>query len=61
MLPDTFLTIYLRNEFNFWNVHGIMNTWGLLQEAWFVHATQVWLAVNHKTTITSGERVRCSK
>ena len=20
----------LRNEFNFWNVHGIMNTWGLL-------------------------------
>ena len=22
---------YLRNEFNFWNVHGIMNTWGLLQ------------------------------
>ena len=23
--------IYLRNEFNFWYVHGIMNTWGLLQ------------------------------
>ena len=23
--------IYLRNEFNFWNVHGIMNTSGLLQ------------------------------
>ena len=22
---------YLRNEFNFWNVHGIMNTSGLLQ------------------------------
>ena len=22
---------YLRNEFNFWNVHGIMNTLGLLQ------------------------------
>ena len=21
----------LRNEFNFWNVHGIMNTSGLLQ------------------------------
>ena len=22
---------YLSNEFNFWNVHGIMNTSGLLQ------------------------------
>ena len=22
---------YLRNEFDFWNVHGIMNTSGLLQ------------------------------
>ena len=22
---------YLRNDFNFWNVHGIMNTRGLLQ------------------------------
>ena len=21
--------VYLRNEFNFWNVHGIMNTFGL--------------------------------
>ena len=24
-------TRHLRNEFNFWNVHGIMNTSGLLQ------------------------------
>ena len=31
------------------------------QEACFAHATQVWLAVNHNTSITSGERVRCSK
>ena len=23
--------MYLRNEFDFWNVHGIMNTSGLLQ------------------------------
>ena len=23
--------VHLRNEFNFWNVHGIMNTSGLLQ------------------------------
>ena len=23
--------VYLRNEFNFWNVHGIMNTSGLVQ------------------------------
>ena len=23
--------IHLRNEFDFWNVHGIMNTSGLLQ------------------------------
>ena len=26
-----FATVYLRNEFNFWNVHGIMNTSGLLK------------------------------
>ena len=26
--------IYLINEFNFWNVHGIMNTSGLLQSKW---------------------------
>ena len=25
---------YLRNEFDFWKVHGIMNTWGLLQSKW---------------------------
>ena len=25
---------YLRNEFNFWDVHGIMNTEGLLQSKW---------------------------
>ena len=25
------LHIYLKNEFNFWNVHGIMNTLGVLQ------------------------------
>ena len=24
------MIIHLRNEFNFWNVHGIMNTSGLL-------------------------------
>ena len=23
--------VYLRNEFDFWNVHGIINTSGLLQ------------------------------
>ena len=23
--------LYFRNEFDFWNVHGIMNTSGLLQ------------------------------
>ena len=26
--------IYLRNEFNLWNVHWIMNTSGLLQSKW---------------------------
>ena len=31
------------------------------QEACFAHATQVWLAVNHNTSATSGERFRCSK
>ena len=25
---------HLRNEFDFWNVHGIMNTSGLLQNKW---------------------------
>ena len=25
---------YLRNEFDFWNVHGIMNISGLLQNKW---------------------------
>ena len=27
----------------------------------FSRATQVWLAVNHNTSVTSGERIRCSK
>ena len=26
-----FWDVYFRNEFKFWNVHGIMNTSGLLQ------------------------------
>ena len=32
--------VYLRNKFNFWNVHGIMNTSSLLQskrEAFGLH------------------------
>ena len=31
LLIMTKTEIYLRNEFDFWNVHGIMNTLGLLQ------------------------------
>ena len=31
------------------------------QEACFARATQVWLDVNHNTSVTSGERIRCSK
>ena len=31
------------------------------QKACFARATQVWLAVNHNTSVTSGERVRFSK
>ena len=31
------------------------------EEACFARATQVWLAVNHNTGVTSGERIRCSK
>ena len=27
------------------------------QEACFAHATRVWLAVNHNTSVTSGELV----
>ena len=26
-----YFSVYIRNEFNFWNVHGIMNTSGLVQ------------------------------
>ena len=29
------------------------------QEACFARATQVWLAVNHNTSVTSGGLVRC--
>ena len=32
-----------------------------IEEACFARATRVWLAVNHNTSITSGELVRCSK
>ena len=28
---DMVVSGYLRNEFNFWKVHGIMNTSGLVQ------------------------------
>ena len=31
------------------------------QEACFARATQVWLAVNHKTSVTFGELIRSSK
>ena len=31
------------------------------EEACFARATRVWLAVNNNTSITSGEKVRCSK
>ena len=31
------------------------------QEACFACATQVWLNVNHNTSITSGKCVRCSE
>ena len=31
------------------------------QEACYARATQLWLAVNHNTSVTSGEWIRCSK
>ena len=31
VFPLVSVMVYLKNEFNFWNVHGIMNTSGLLQ------------------------------
>ena len=34
ILSLTSLGSHLRNEFNFWNVHAIMNTSGLLQSKW---------------------------
>ena len=30
-------------------------------EACFERATQVWLAVDHNTSVTSGEMIQCSK
>ena len=30
------------------------------QKACFAHATQVWLAVNHNTSVLFGERIRSS-
>ena len=35
-----FSSNYLRNEFNFWNVHGIMNTLGILQSKGFTLTLQ---------------------
>ena len=32
---NLYYVLYLRNEFNFWNVHGIMNTSGLVQSVNF--------------------------
>ena len=31
------------------------------QEACFARASQVWLAVNHNNSVTSGELIQCSK
>ena len=31
ILIDINAVVYLRHEFNFWNVHGIINSTGLLQ------------------------------
>ena len=34
LILKNMFNLYLRNEFNFWNVHGIMNTSGLVQSKW---------------------------
>ena len=36
LLPATGLNcqVHVRNDFEFWNIHGIMNTFGLLQSKW---------------------------
>ena len=31
------------------------------EEACFARATHVWLAVNHNTSVTSGELIQCLK
>ena len=31
------------------------------QEACFASVNQVWLTVNHNNSVTSGERIKCSK
>ena len=36
------------------------NQWSK-QDSSLTRATQVWLAVNHNTSVTSGELIRCSK
>ena len=39
------------NEDSQWSKH----------EAFFAHVNQMWLAVNHNTSVTSGKLIRCSK
>ena len=34
VVTKIFICSHLRNEFDFWNVHGIMNNSGLLQSKW---------------------------
>ena len=41
----------LRNEFNFWNVHGMMNTSGLLQSKWSPKASGFTLTLQETRSI----------
>ena len=43
---------YLRNKFNFWNVHGNMNTSGLLQETQSIHDSMNIQKIEFITYIT---------
>ena len=53
------LNSYLRNEFTFWNVKGIMNTSGLLQSKWspkgFTLALQETQSIHDSMNIPKSE------
>ena len=49
------MKVYLRNEFNFWNVHGIMNTSGLYKVSGITLTLQETGSIHDSMNITKIE------